>query len=144
MLTRFSMLLLAGLMALAGEARAQSGTDVIFTLPLNLTNIAADITKVMVTCMVAGSPQASNPWRTSTELNTEQVFPVLDGRVVTTAMIIVTVPTAPPPGTQMGYGCGLSGFSNRLQRWDQFNESHATDVFRLTPTPADIFATFVW
>ena len=143
MVRSLSPLVLAGLIALANPGHAQAQSDVIFKVPLNLTKLAADITKVTVTCLVA-PPSGQEVGRG------EQIFPVFDGQVVTTAMIIVTVADtarwrqAENVGNPMGYACALTGFSNRLQRWDQFSETQATEVFRLTPTPSPIQGMFVW
>jgi hypothetical protein len=143
---RLSLVALAGLIAVANEAFAQATNDVIFKVPLNLTKLAADITRVKVTCTLV-APGSNLPFNPRNPATGEQMFPVLDGQLVTTAMVIVDGGSGAGPelvGATIGYICGLSGFSNRLQRWDQFSENQTTEVFRLAPTPGDIRGTFVW
>jgi len=155
---------IVGCLLIAGQASAAS-SDVTFQVPLNLTKLAADITKVAVTCAVFATagrqqdgPIVSNlpavlananfpgtPWGVKKE-----EIPVTGGQVVTTKAVLVAINDtqtwhqADHYGETLAYVCYLEGFSARLQHWDSFSETQATDVFRLSPTPAEITGTFTW
>jgi hypothetical protein len=133
-----------GLLAMSGARAAHADSEVVLQVPLNLTKLATDISKVKVTCIVTpDSPERAIG-------RAEQTFAVLNGQVVTTASVIVPIVDtaawhqADKVGTPVAYGCLLTGFSEALQRWDEFAENAATEAFRLSPTPAPIQGMFTW
>jgi len=137
----------AGLLIVAGAASrpadAQTVGDVTFTVPLNITQMSPDITKVAVWCKITGPAITSRSGNIGAQV---EIVPQA-GQVVTTATVVVPWPPTDltnPAGTQASYSCSLSGYSNSLQRWDIFREDHPTPAFRLKPTPTELTGTFVW
>lgn len=132
------------LMSSASVAQT-SPNDVTIQIPLNLTKIASDITKVAVECGVI-PPTGSNDKMP----RKKEEFPISGDQLVKTVTIVVTVTdsqymsVADLPGKTLGVGCQLTGFSGTLQRWDYFAEAHPVEVFRLSPTPQPISGSFVW
>ncbi len=148
MKTRIASFVAAGLLVITGVRPAEAQTsspigDVTFTVPLNITQMSPDITKVAVWCKITGVAIHTRSGNISTQV---ELVPQA-GQVVTTATVVVpwqTTDMVDPTGTQANYSCSLSGFSNSLQRWDIFREDHPTQVFRLKPTPTELTGTFVW
>jgi hypothetical protein len=145
---RIPSFVVAGLLVVAGgairpaEAQQRVG-DVTFTVPLNITQLSPDITKVAVYCRITGPAITTR----SGNIGAQVELVPQGGQVVTTATVVVTWPLTDmtdPTGTQANYDCLLSGFSNSLQRWDRFYEEQATPVFRLKPTPPALTGTFTW
>lgn len=143
---RYAPFIIAGLLVAAGgasrPAEAQVG-DVTFTVPLNLTQMSPDITKVAVWCRITGPAIHTRSGNIQAQV---ELVPQA-GQVVTTATVVVAwvnTDMTDPTGTQATYTCSLSGFSNSLQRWDVFREDHLTPAFRLKPTPTDLTGTFTW
>jgi hypothetical protein len=115
------------------SASAQSASaDVTFAVPLNLTNLAGDITKVRVTCsMPYGNLSMGST--TPAMRRGEVELPVTGGQVVTTALVLVALPaTAMRPdivGTTQSYSCVLHGYSPSLG-WNEWNDLDMTGSFR--------------
>ena len=150
MKTRITSLVAAGFLVVAGGAarRAEAQTtspvgDVTFTVPLNITQMSPDITKVAVYCRIVGPAIHTRSGNIGAQV---ELVPQA-GQVVTTATVVVPwqmTDMTDPTGTQATYSCMLSGFSNSLQRWDIFREDHLTPAFRLKPMPTEMTGTFVW
>jgi hypothetical protein len=124
-------------------AEAQAVGDVTFTVPLNITQLSPDITKVYVWCRITGPAIHTR----SGNIQAQVELVPQGGQVVTTATVVVawvTTDMTDPTGTQASYSCSLSGWSNSLQRSDIFREDHPTPAFRLKPTPTEFTGTFVW
>jgi hypothetical protein len=155
---------LTGCLLLAGTAAAQTiPGDVTFEVPINLTRLAADITKIDVTCTISSDAiTATRVVRGVTnagKLVGNVVLPVTKGRVVTTANVVVTVA---PGALQDPYGkysaatyeCMLTGYSAGTAGrrtggglpagWGVFEESSARPSFRLSPTPQRLTGSFNW
>ena len=124
------------------NAAAQTSDGAVtFSLPLNITNLSPDITKVAVYCKITSS--AFNN-RFGYVQKQEEYVPQ-NGQVVTTATVVIpTTELLDPIGKSANYYCTLSAFSNSLQRWELFSETSATPVFRLRPTPPEMSGTFTW
>ena len=144
---QIASLVTAGLLLVAGAAsrpaEAQTVGDVTFTVPLNITQMSPDITKVAVWCKITGPAITTR----SGNIGAQVELVPQGGQVVATDTVVVKWPVTDytnPTGTQASYSCSLSGFSNSLQRWDIFREDHPTPVFRLRPTPTELTGTFVW
>jgi hypothetical protein len=100
----------------AGRAAAQSA-DVTFEVPLNVTNLSSEITKVRLKCELPMSDVLSAARSGEVEL------PVSGGQVVTTAQVLVTVPASalysPASIRTQRYTCMLAGYSPALG-WGSF------------------------
>ena len=148
MVSRLSIAILAGcLVAAQGLVVAQvPGGDVTFKVPLNITKLSADITKVRVSCKlqstVLTTVNAEGQQTNSMSGNTE--IPVSNGQVVTTATVVLSNYTLTnPAGATATYQCSLMGF-DRTGNGANFIESHPDPKYRLTPTPAPFNGTFAW
>jgi hypothetical protein len=102
-------------LALGAPAAAQSNA-VTVSVPLNLTRLLPDLSKVAVECFIrsggAASPFGPNNVTGRTELN------VTGGQIVTTVTVPIPVGTANPPvGMRVLFNCSLFGFSVNQQAW---------------------------
>ncbi len=156
--------------ALASSAAAVEGVspgevapnnDVTFEVPINLTQLAADVRQIDVTCYVTSDAvivnrntrgPASNP-----RLTGHTVLDVGSGRLVTTANVVVAVPpdrVQTPDGKTFNYECSLTGYSAGTRRprasggfpagWSLFAADHTNPSFRLSPTPKVLSGSFTW
>jgi len=123
-----------------------AGADVTFKVPLNLTKLSPDITKVSVRCRldstalvgVNGSGQQTHTLTVTTEV------PVSNGQVVTTLTIVFSQFTlVNPTGVSASYGCNLTG-TDKTGAVSSFTDSNPLPQFRVTPTPRDLAGTFTW
>jgi hypothetical protein len=145
------------MLLLPSVTRAQTiPGDVTFEVPLNLTQLWAEITKVDVTCVISSDALVGTRYK---KINGHVEFPVASGQLVTTARVVVAVaPTAftdptgaitgSPNGKPATYACSLSGFnmlpSNYGGGWHQFSADNTIESFRISPTPSPITGKFVW
>lgn len=143
-----AILTTACVLAMATTGIAQT-YDVTFKVPLNVTRISPEITKVEVFCDIL-SEALPTVGRTGS-VGHARAFVDLSptgGQVVTTATVVVPVSSlntsATPTAGTASYTCTFTGFSQPLQRWDRFSATQAVAAFRLSPTPADISGTFTW
>jgi hypothetical protein len=135
-------------MLATGPAGAQStSADVTFAVPLNLTNLAADITKVRVRCSflhVGSSAPAPGLDRAG-----EVEIPVTGRQVVTTAQVVVMVPSTAigsgiSAGTGQRYVCALDGYSAALG-WRDFSDRDTTGSFKTTQAvTTSVSGMFQW
>lgn len=102
---RIAPFIIAGLLVVAGgairPAEAQVG-DVTFTVPLNLTQMSPDITKVAVWCKITGPAITTR----SGNIGAQVELVPQGGQIVTTATVVVawpptdlTIPVARRPVT---------------------------------------------
>jgi len=161
------------LLTAASPATAQQD-DVFFEVPLNLTQLAADLTKVAVTCVVVNQNDTqnapnlgnasggfgitfganNNPLDTpmAGEWGRKKVeVPVAGGQVVTTKIVVVTISDtatwhqAEHYGITLAYVCFLSGYSGRMQGWGPLGMgAPISEVFALSPSPEPITGEFTW
>jgi len=140
----------ASLLATATTSAAQTASgDVTFELPLSLTQMSSDITKVQVTCSIASEaipPNTRMPdGKLEGRLANQIELPVTGGQLVTTAVVVIgTGSLNDPIGKSATYECSITGFSESLQRWSWFAENADVPAFRLTPTPGRLSGTFTW
>jgi hypothetical protein len=151
--------LLLCLLMLFGEVSAQKTPeipektipgDVTFEVPVNLTRLSPYVSKVAVTCMF-GTTIDPNMGTTSSGkdvLSNRVELPVSAGQVVTTARVVIAVPTTPPykPGQVLNYQCALTALSsdpNAGSGWQPFDLKNGTS-FNVSPTPLPITGTFTW
>lgn len=147
---------------LPGSAFAQTiPGDVTFEVPLNLTRLPGDITKVAVGCSIESEAvQGGRMIRGKfipQILATQVEFPVTAGRVVTTASIVVSIPPGTlvdPIGKSATYRCTIMAYSigsgaSRTSAglpaaWGLFDEKDPNPSFHLSPTPQPITGKFAW
>ena len=137
--------------------------DVTFEVPLDLTKLAPDISKVMVTCSMTSDafPMRKGKGAPVKQPRGAQVeLPVSAGQLVTTARVVIPVtvdsfmdPTMAmpkdPTGKSVDYQCDIMGFSTKGGGWQQFIDKitepkNTNTSFHLTPFPAPITGRFVW
>ena len=125
--------------------------DVTFAVPVNLTRLAPEITKVLVACSIS-SPVFSAP---ATALTSQVEFPVAAGQVVTSALVTVPVSAAsfakPGEGGPASYVCTLSGYSvgttDFAAGWNSFDpkvSKGTSPAYRVSPIPSPLTGTFSW
>jgi hypothetical protein len=129
-----------------GRAGAQStAADVTFAVPLNLTNLSTDVTKVRVWCWFIYGTYQNQSARRSGELE----IPVTARQVVTTAQVVVLLPAISPSsvGQSQNYTCELSLYSPSLG-WSggsQFSSTEQSGSFKTTqPVPSRNSGQFQW
>ncbi len=126
-------------LALSSTVGAQSN-DVTISIPLNLTRLLPDLSKVAVECTMRGGA-APHPFGRDgitgrTELN------VTGGQVVTTATVLMPIGNASPAvGMSVPFSCTLSGFSAAQQTWGPFiasamNRPNENPALKLWLNPA--------
>jgi len=148
MVSRLSIAILAGcLVAAQALVVAQApGGDVTFKVPLNLTKLSTDITKVRVSCRLQSTAlvAVNVSGQQSHDMAVGIDVPVSNGQVVTTATVVFSNFTLTnPAGATATYQCTLMGLDN-TGGGANFSESSADPKFRLTPTPAPLTGTFAW
>lgn len=134
------------LLAMTATGVAQS-SDVTFQVPLNLTRLSADLTKVAVYCEIT-----SNALPIVAALGTGRAQKQVEltpsaGQLVQTVSVVVPITTLDTSNgkTAADYKCTLSGFSQSLQRWSPFGDSQSLAVqFRLSPAPPAMTGNFTW
>jgi hypothetical protein len=137
---------------LFGEVSAQTiPGDVTFEVPINLTRLSPYLSKVAVTCMF-GTTIDPNMGMTSsgTDVLSNRVeLPVSAGQVVTTARVVVAVPSTPlfKPGQILNYQCDLSALSSEPMAgsgWQPLGQKAAAVSLQVSPSPFPIKNTFIW
>ncbi len=128
--------------------------DITFEVPLNLTRLQPDITKVNVICTIESDAFAARTIKgtaTRPQIGGQVELPVSAGQIVTTARVIVPVTMTQfqyqdPAGKTANYHCELSGFSTKATGggWQPFTDTSTNTSFRISPTPASLTGTFVW
>lgn len=152
--TMAAFLLLTPAPCVAQTAVPTTSTEVTFKVPLNLTQMPSDISRVAVMCAVMSpvittsavvpAVGGSNQTQSGTSVS-ETSWPVQGGQVVLTMVVVVPVTLAEPAvGKAATYGCGLRGFSNSLQRWDYFDAASTIPAFRLPSAPFVFSGSLVW
>lgn len=145
--------------ALAG-AQTVPG-DVTLEVPLNLTRLAPDITKIDITCYMTsraivgdGSIRGAPP---DNKFAGNIVLDVTKGRLITTANVVVAVPSdclQNPIGQPAEYECMMTGYSTGIRvikgsgsvpaGWGFFDEKSTNPSFIASPTPAKLTGSFTW
>jgi hypothetical protein len=137
----FSAALMFGVTA---TGLAQS-SDVTFQVPVNLTRLSVDLTKVAVYCEITSD---ALPLMGTVHRAVKQVeLTPSGGQLVQTVSVVVPIPILDTSNgkTAATYRCTLSGFSQSLQRWSPFGDSLSLPVqFRLSPALADLSGNFTW
>lgn len=148
---------------LPGSAFAQTiPGDVTFEVPLNLTRLAPEIRQIDITCYITGegipNPRAGTRGAPREGRFTGQVvLDVTQGRLVTTANVVVPVQTADYSiltGKTANYECMITAYSAGIRSvrgttgspagWGFLDANSTNPAFRFSPTPQRITGSFVW
>jgi hypothetical protein len=133
--------------------------DVVFEVPINLTQLASDITKVDVTCtLTSDAITEAGPRGSSRQLAGHVVLDVSNGQVVKPATtVVVAVPAdrvQDPAKHPFNWECRLTGYSIGSRPppparrypagWDTFAERHDKASFVMSPAPPVLSGEFNW
>ena len=138
----------AFMLGVTATGLAQS-SDVTFQVPLNLTRLSADLTKVAVYCEITSDALPLVGVGTIRRALKQVELTPSGGQIVQTVSVVVPIPILDTSNgtnaTKATYACTLSGFSQSLQRWSPFGDSQSLPVqFRLSPAPPSISGNFTW
>jgi hypothetical protein len=147
----------------AAEARRYEGDavvqwksipgDVTFEMRLDLTRLAPDITKVMVTCSITSDAFPTRSDGRPGGVGAQLELPVSAGQLVTTARVVVPITVdkfkmdpvtkrkQDPTGTSAEYQCDLMGFIGGVL---QVPNETSPNPLHLSSAPAPITGKFVW
>lgn len=132
-------------------AALPASADVTFVVPLNLTNLAGDITKVRVRCSIFSSNFVGGPSKDGWGADSNEIA-VAAGQVVGSANVTIAVPAAALdlslPTRSANYSCKLTGYS-AAQGWQDFATGatgtvQGSNSFVLNPAPAPLIGSFQW
>lgn len=121
--------------------------DVTFQVPLKLTRLSPYVSKVAVICKFGLNIDTIEGNRF---LLTNRVeVPVSAGQVVTTASVVVAIPSDPifKPGQSLNYNCALAALSSEPgvgSDWQPFDPKAKGTSLNVSPTPLPITGKFVW
>jgi len=134
--------------------------DVTFEVPINLTQLGADITKVDVTCTITSDAiLAAGARGTRAQLSGHTVFDVSGGQVVKPAATVVVVVPADrlqdPDKHSFNWECSLTAYSEGARPppparrftagWDTFAARHEKASFVMDPAPEPVLSgSFDW
>lgn len=120
-----------------------TSAQVTLTVPVDLTNLGPDITKVRVGCSI-GSNAITNG-NANREIIQTQEIPASGGVVKTQASLVFNFTQLNNPvGQTANVVCSLMGWSQSQQKWDQFTGAHPDPSFRTNATISLITTAFVW
>jgi hypothetical protein len=129
-----ALVLAAGVVVATASSAAQTNPgDITFTVPVNITQLFPDVTKVRVTCAVRSEAitvgrivvkNVQQPGAVAKSVD----LPVSGGQVVTTATVVVSVAGVleNPVGKVATYSCSVDGYSNSQQAWKVFNHCQSS------------------
>jgi hypothetical protein len=160
--SQFISLFCSLLLPAASLAQSIPG-DVTFVVPVNLALLYPDITMIAVECSISSDAIPLTPTadggKARQPLVNKVELPVSAGRLASTVMVVVAVPSAAliaPTGKLANYQCRLSGYSTATKfgrgdppgsgpiGWGNFDANHINPSFRVSPTPAPITGSFTW
>ncbi|HET8692036.1 MAG TPA: hypothetical protein VFM30_07895 [Steroidobacteraceae bacterium] len=139
--------LLTSLTALAASAQQAPPADVTFTVPLDLTRLHADVTRVRVTCTITSAVFGPRTGTAGPRGSAEAA--VVQNAVVQTLQVTVPLAqsdfSANASGKTANYSCVLEGNRANQSAWLPFGARTAyDDAAVLTPPPSPLTGTFVW
>ncbi|MGH8204205.1 MAG: hypothetical protein ACREST_06305 [Steroidobacteraceae bacterium] len=159
MKVRIPVIYLALLLATGADAAnlpVEIRTQVVFQLPLNLTQLPAGLTKLRVECNVHGpavnnSVAARDGSQSTHHARAYVELPVSGGQIVTTASVTVevlldetTLDSSGGSGSNANYDCGIMGYSGSSRSWQDFDPAHADPTLRISPNPVPLTGGFTW
>jgi len=130
------------LAVLAAPHSLAAQTMITFEVPVNLTQLAPEITKVRVNCVIRSAAIVSPTAGMAAGVDE---LPVLGGKLVTTMRVVIGFLAGSlqaPTGQSAQYQCDLLGIS--ATGMTSFSETSPSPVFQLKPTPPSLTGTFVW
>lgn len=131
----------------SSEASAQqlASADVGLDVPVHLSRIAPDVTKVQVTCSITSVAITSGNGSHKSEMFQRQELSVTSGDLRTHAQLLFSFTNLDnPTGKTANVECRLDGWDQRLGAWDAFTDSHPNPSFRTNVTLGRITTSFVW
>jgi hypothetical protein len=139
----FKFTLLVALCAPAASS-AQVQTELTLTLPVQMTRIGPDVTKVMVRCRI--SSLALPPVLSHRQVDQQQELPITGGAVNTTVTMVFSLAGLEDPvGKSATIACMLTGWSASTQQWLLFTADAVNPSFRTTePTTLYQGHSFTW
>jgi len=137
---------------LFGEVSAETiPGDVTFEVPVNLTRLSPYVSKVAVICMFGPNIEPGIGITSSSRdvLSNRVELPVSAGQVVTTARVVIAIPTTPPykPGQVLNYQCALNALSSEPMAgsgWQPLDQKAPVASLQVSPSPVPITGTFTW
>ena len=127
------------LASVAGEGAAQMQTEVTVKVPVNVTQLAPEVSKVKVGCvMTSEAIQTPNHDKVMIE-----EIPVMQGKVVTTVSLIFALLLENPTGKSATLKCLFTGWSDK-DGWSPMAENSSNPTFRVKPTLGQMEHSFVW
>lgn len=142
---KYSVILAVVVMvATASDVIAQS-SDVTFQVPVNVTKMSADITKVAVYCEITSDALPKLSGQTVGRAQKQVELTPSAGQIVQTVAVVVPIASVDTTASASAdYKCTLSGFSQSLNRWSPFSATNTIAAFRLSPTPPTLVGMFNW
>lgn len=146
MTSRLATVILPALVLLAPAAVVgQVQTQLTITMPIRVTLIGPDVSKVMVSCQLSSSaiPQ-SGMNRTFPSAKVE--FPLSDGELTTDASLVFSLAgLVDPKGKEASVLCNITGWSVSRSQWVEFTPTTTNLSFRTTdPTTTSFKHDFTW
>ena len=127
----------------AQTAPQVASVAVTLTVPIDLSNLSPDITKVRVGCSIRST--AITNGNANQEVIQTQDLPVSGGAIRTQASLVFSLTNlSNPVGKNADVTCSLMGWSQPKQAWDQFTGAHPDPAFRTNATVGMITTTFVF
>lgn len=137
----FLMLILA---AAPQQLAAQTGTvaaDVTVNVPINLTQLGPEITKIKLFCSITSVAITNAPNNT---VKKDQELPVSGGQVVTTASLLFSITGLDNPvGKQFTVACNTQAYSSTSSSWGDLNDTATNPSFKVS-SPMRNGLTFTW
>lgn len=134
---------------------AQTATTVTFTMPVTLTQLSPDLSRVRMVCAIL--PNVVLVYSPGEDLAVKSFdvnvlpkdeLPVTSGQLSATLRVVYPIDAGwlkrDPAGTTSQYECRLQGFSTSLQLWEFFSSTPKWPVFLLNPAPAPVKSSFNW
>jgi len=143
---------LLGLLSITNSPAADTiSGDVTFEVPVNLTRLSPYVSKVAVTCRFGPRLDADMGMTSSVRdvLSNRVELPVSAGQVVTTARVVVAVPSTPlyKPKQLLNYECALTALTSEPiagSGWQPFDMKAKGDSLQVSPMPVPITGSFTW
>jgi hypothetical protein len=121
------------------STNAQTQAQVTLNVPVNLTELAQDISKVRLGCRIQSDPITAPDGVAESFLEA----PTSDGQIVTTLTVVLSFTMNNPAGKLATVRCNLEGWSLGEQRWGSFGPAQAS-AFKANVSLETQTSIFVW
>ena len=150
------LLALPFLVYLPASAGAQTiATTVTFTMPVSLTQLSPDLSRVRMACAIMPNAVLINDRNLNLAISNfdfdvlpRDDLPVASGQLVATLRVVYPIDAGwlkgDPSRTISQYECRLQGFSAASQAWDVFSTTPKAPAFLLNPAPTPVKGTINW